>query len=337
MDATDISVAVIEQSERSENLINPLKASAMDVTIDPSDPYSRDIVIVDTPDREMAKEVLKKPFHSSKLVFRMRGDPFFGIDEWINSKLKEWLALNVVIPGVDGCITITPAHADLFERETGVPAGVAELPAYPDRWPNTDHTDSELRILTLTNPVYKPKIQPLIDAAPVVNDVLADVGGHWRIGGRGNYEDLLDVKTREYDHVSFDGYLDAYEALDWANCMVHYSNLDGWPNAILEGMSSQLPVLTNDHHAFTDKHRPNTVCRNHDALASELRRYTDPERRQSHGDVGEQYVRDEHSDEQIATEYVSYCKRLLTDDLPARPTQERHSVDQRQPVATHDR
>jgi len=319
MNARNISVAVLHPSERGENLINPLKATDMAVAVDPEKPYQRDIVVVDTPDRGMAKEVLKKPFHGSKVVFRMRGDPFFGLHEWIDNPLKRWFAKNIVIKQVDGCITITPHHAHLFEQKTGIRSGVGELPAYPDHWPDTNHTDSELRILTLTNPVYLPKIQPLIEAAPVVNEVLADVGDHWRIGGRGNHADYLADSLAGFEHVSFGGYLDAEEALDWANCMVHLSNLDGWPNAIMEGMCSQLPVLTNDHYAFTDKDRPNTVCPSRTVLRNELRRYTHPERRQSHGYIGEDYVTHHHNDETVGQDYVSYFKAVLTGDYSNLP------------------
>jgi len=312
MREADISVAVIEQSGRSDNLIHPLKATDMEITVDPDDPYSRDIVILDTPDREMAYEVLKKPLHDAKVVFRMRGDPYFGIDEWIDSKLKEWLAKNVVMPGVDGCITITPYHAELFEGKTGVTSAVAQLPIDPSKWPETTHTDTELRIVSLTNCMYWPKIRPLIRAAPVVNAALDDIGGHWRIGGDGNYENELREMVAKYEHITYDGYLDANEELQWANCMIHLSNLDGWPNAILEGMSSHLPVVTNDHHAFTDKDRPNIVTQSDDTLRVALQNLSDPDYRQEIGNTGEHYVKQQHNPELLGQDYVEYFRRLLS-------------------------
>jgi len=333
MRESDISVAVIEQSGRSENLINPLRATEMDVAVDPADPYERDIVVLDTPDRQLAKEVLKKPLHDAVLVFRMRGDPFFGIDEWIDSRLKSWLARNVVIPGVDGCITITPAHARLFERKTGIHTAVSQLPAYPDRWPDTTHSDDELRILTLTNAVYWPKIEPLIEAAATVDDVLADVGGHWRICGDGNYEDKLGAAVEPYDNVSFLGYQDAESELDWANVMMHLSRLDGWPNAILEGMSTRLPVITNDHHAFVDRDRPNVVVESDAELRARLREYTDPERRQERGDSGARYVREKHNDATVGRAYVEYFEQLLTEDHFAMT----HGVPHPRKLLNHDR
>jgi glycosyltransferase involved in cell wall biosynthesis len=312
MQAADISVAVIEQSERSAKLIDPLLATEMDVVVDPNNPYERDIVIVDTPDRKMAYEVLKKPIHDAQLVFRMRGDPFFGIDEWIDSRVKEWLAKHVVMPNVDGCITITPYHADLFQEKTGVTASVADLPISPEKWPDVTHTDHELRIVSLTNCVYKPKIQPLIDAAPTVESVLQDTGGYWHICGDGNYEDYLADELEQYDHISFEGYVDAEKELGQANLMVHLSNLDGWPNAILEGMASRLPVITNDHHAFTDKNRPNEVVCCHDELIERLHHFQNPETRQAKGDQGHEYARTEHAAEVIGQDYVAYFKRLLS-------------------------
>ncbi len=310
----DISVAVIEQSGRSENLIAPLQATDMDVAVDPADPYGRDIVVVDTPDREMAYEVLKKPLHDAKLVFRMRGDPWFGIDEWIDSRLKAWLAKHVVIPGVDGCITITPSHAQLFEHKTGIHSTTACLPIKPDDWPDSSHASYELRILSLTNLMYRPKFEPLLEAAPVVDDVLETVGGHWRIGGKGNYEDEFVTALRDFEHISFGGYVDAHESLTWANCMVHLSRLDGFPNAVLEAMAARLPVVTNDHHAFADKDRPNVIASSHDELRQCLRRFTDPQERADLGAAGLEYVRREHNCETIGQHYVAYFRRLLSRD-----------------------
>lgn len=311
MNARDISVAVLAQSGRSDNLLNPLQTTAMDVAVDPADPYARDIVIVETPNREMAYEVLKKPLHGAQVIFRMRGNAWYGIDKWIDSRLKSWLARRVVLPGVDGCLAICPAHARLFESKTGVPAGVAKLPVYPDRWPTTEHVDGDLRILSLTNADYRPKIHPLIDAMPVVNDVLADVGGEWRIGGDGLYADRLQAATEAYDHIDYRGYVDAHDAFEWANVLVHLSNLDGWPNAICEAMASRLPAVTNDHAAFVDEERPNLVARSHGDLREQLRRLTDPDRRAELGQAGLRYIRAEHSDEAIGERYVAYCRRLL--------------------------
>jgi len=312
--AEDISVAVIEQSGRSENLINPLQATEMDVAVDPGDPHARDIVVLDTPDRRLAKEVIKKPLHDAVLVFRMRGDPFYGIDEWIDSPIKCWLARNVVIPGVDGCIAVSPAHARLFEKKTGIESAPSQIPAYPERWPTTTHSDEELRIVTLTNCVYREKVDPLVDAAPTVEQVLDEQGGHWRICGDGNYEKDLAAAVSDYDYISFLGYQDAHEQLRWGNLMVHLSHLDGTPNATLEAMSSQLPVITNDHHTFVDREWPNAVIKSKDELRAALYEYTNPEMRQSRGERGEQHVREKHNDATIGQDYVRYFRRLLSRD-----------------------
>jgi glycosyltransferase involved in cell wall biosynthesis len=312
MDETDISVAVIEQSDRTDNLIKPLQATEMDVSINPADPYGHDIIVCETPDRRLAKEVFKKPLHDAQLVFRMRGNPFYGIDEWIDSRIKTWLAKSVVMPSVDGCITITPSHAKLFEAETGVPTETAQLRINPENWPETTHTDRELRILSLTNCMYKPKIDPLVNAAPVVNQILDDVGGQWIIGGKGNYSDRLARGVAEFDNISFPGYVDAHDHFDRTNLLLHLSNLDGWPNVALEAMSSDLPVITNDHHAFIDHDRPNVVVHDEQELRTALQRFTDPDERQKVGQAGYEYVCDEHNDQTVGRSYVQYFKRVLS-------------------------
>jgi len=312
MKASEISVSVVSQSNRTENVVAPLKTTAMDVRVDPPNFHDSDIVVVETPDRQMAKEVLKNPFRNSKLVFRMRGDPFYGIDEWFNSRVKEWVAKNIVLPNVDGCVTITPSHKRLFEKKTGIDTVVAKLPAFPNRWPETIHQQEQLRILTFTNCMYKPKVDPLIEAAPVVDDLLSTIGGKWIIGGKGNYTEYLRNSLNPFNHVEFGGYLDAHNSLEWANTMLHLSRLDGWPNAILEGMSARLPVITNDHHAFTDSNRPNIVTKSHNELKAVLKQCANPQYRQSVGNKGREYVIERHHPNVIGPKYVKYFKQLLS-------------------------
>lgn len=310
----DISVAVLYPGNRIDKMNVPLQASRMDVEVEPTDPYSRDIVVADNADRDLGREVLRNPFHDAKLVYRMRGDVFHELTLWPMHPVKKWAATNIVLPNVDGVIAVTDRLADKFTSETGIDAGSAGLPKEPAEWPTVMHTDRELRIVTLTNTDYWQKIEALVEWAPIVNDVLESVGGRWHICGDGSNDDRLREALEPYAHVSFQGYVDASEELAASNLMIHASHLDGQPNAILEGLACGLPVVTNPFPEFLDFGWPLDVATSMRGLKHQLERYCDPSVRETRGREGTKYIEENHTPDAIARDYERYFARLLDGD-----------------------
>jgi hypothetical protein len=307
----DISVAVIHPGSRVEKVAVPLRESAMDVAIDPPNAYDYDIVLADNADRDLGREVLRKPLHDATLVYRMRGDVFRELELWGMHRLKKWAATDVVLPNVDACIAVTDRLAGKFERETGVPSASAGLVKDPAEWPTVDHTAHELRCVTLTNADYWRKVEPLIEWAPVVDAVLDDVGGRWRICGDGEHAEKLEIRLRGYDHIEFAGYVDAQDELADANCMLHASRLDGQPNAILEGLAAGLPVVTNDWPEFAAYGPPLHVVTDTAALRERLSAYSDPEMRAERGEAGSNHLHRRHSAAAVARDYERFFASLL--------------------------
>lgn len=173
------------------------------------------------------------------------------------------------------------------------------LPIDADDWPTVEHTDAELRCLTLTNFDYRRKVAPLVEYAPVVASVLEETGGRWFIAGDGEHREWVREQVRQYDGVSVVDYVDAKDACRRANVMLHLSGQDiARPNAMLEGMASNLPVVVNGFEGFE---RVGEVLRAGDAgeLAEMLLLLANPDARERTAAVGREYVRERHAPERI--------------------------------------
>lgn len=311
VDPEDVSVAVVYPGNRVEKVAVPLKASRMEVAIDPPNPYEYDVVLVDNADRDLGVEVLKNPFHDATLVYRMRGDVFRELDLWDMHAIKKWAAKRVVLQNVDATLAVSPGCATQFAARTGVPTGVAGLVKDPTEWPTTVHTDEELRIATLTNFNYQLKVAPILEWAPVVEEVLSETGGYWHVCGDGNHADAVEEALEGYDHVEFAGFVDAYDELDDANCMIHASRLDALPNAMLEGLASELPVVTTDFHEFLAYGEPLVCVDSHTHLRETLHKFRDPEVRAERGRAGLERIRRDHTEIAVARQYEAFLTEVL--------------------------
>jgi len=311
-DVADISVAVIYPGERVEKMLRPLKASRLTVALDPPDPYEYDFVVADNADTDLGKEVLKKPFHDAHLIYRMRGDLWRELElwdmPWHRKRAAEWVASHV-----DGVLAVTRRLASKHAEKSGLAdwrRGAAGMWIEPENWPTVAHTDGELRAVTLTNMNYERKIEPIIEWAPIVERVLSDVGGRWRIAGRGEHVARLQRGISDLQHVRYAGYVDSENELGCANLMLHPSNLDGEPNAILEGMASGLPVVTNHFEEFL-RHDGPLIRTQHSGLEGRLQALADPDRRADWGEEGVAFVDAHKRPEQVAREYERYFTRYL--------------------------
>ena len=248
----DISVAILYPGNRVDKMLGPLEATDMDVEVEPADAYDFDIVLLDNADRDMIWPVLRRPISRAKVIYRMRGDLYRELELMDMHPLKKWLAKNVVVANVDGAICANEILARKIRRVSGVKAaGVAGLAKRVGEYPLVRHRETALRIITLTNANYIRKIRPLVEFAPAVEDYLTVTGGRWHIYGEGEHADVLEDGLSAYDRISFCGYTkQPKRALADSNVMLHLSNLDALPNAMLEGMASNLPVITNNFEAF---------------------------------------------------------------------------------------
>jgi hypothetical protein len=268
------------------------------------------VLVIETPDKKMLRHVAAGVFEDTTVLFRMRGDPYSVIHHWNDSPIppvrwaKKRLALKQ-LEWVDGCVAIAEHQAAKYRRKSGRPTKIVQLSRDVAAWPDSEHTDDELRALSLTNCMYPQKIKPLIRHADAINQVLSDVGGQWVIGGRGRYADQLADAVEEYEHIQFAGYVDAKARLDESNIMLHLSQFDSFAGAILEGCASRLPVITTDHPAFTDAGLPvDVIPGGPETIKPLLRQYADPQQRQWTGVENEDVVAGRYNHERLGQRWA---------------------------------
>lgn len=301
--------AVLSQSNRTWQIEAALAQTPIEYEIDPDDPWEFDVLVIETPDRDMLQHVTTGKFKDTTTVFRMRGDPYWGIHHWHDHpfppvrKAKTYLALKQ-LEWVDCCFPIAKHQAETYRTKTGNPTRIVQLSREVDNWPTITHTDHELRILSLTNCDYPTKIKPLIEYAPAINTVLGDIGGQMVIGGDGRYADRLQNAVEGLEHVSYPGYVDARARLKSANLMLHLSEFDAFAGAILEGFASHIPVVTTDHPAFTNPEYPTDTIDSETELRQTLRAYATPEKRTASADAGMQCVKTRYSHDQLGKDWA---------------------------------
>jgi len=311
-----LSVAVLYPGNRVEKMLRPLETTRMDVAVEPDDAFERDVVIADNADRALGKEVVRNLWTDSQLIYRLRGDLWRELELWDMHPVKTWAAKQVP-KHADGVLSVTQFLADKTERLAAVPAGQAGMWIKPEKYPDTEHTDTQLRAVTLTNANYRRKVWPILEWAPIVNEVLSDVGGEWRVFGDGDESMALREGLHAYDHVHYGGYTDApKDRLEWANLMLHPSDLDGQPNAVLEGFASQLPVLTTDFIAFEEllqNGAPVFPIGEYSMLRKALELYADPATRTRTGTRGVTYCEEKHTPEHIGRQYERFLTQVVSE------------------------
>lgn len=310
----DISVAILYPGNRVDKLLVPLKATDMEIAVEPTRPYCYDIVLVDNADRKLIVPVVRGKFSRAKVVYRMRGDLYRELELWDMHEVKKWLAINVVVANVDGVVAANSLLAEKAYEVSGVSCvGTAGIAKDPDYWPLVSHTGTWLNAITLTNANYPRKVEPLLRYAPTVERLFSASGGHWSIyASKGRCSDRLRDELADYEHVTFEGYTkEPKAALRRSNIMFHFSSLDAMPNAILEGMASGMPVVTTDFEAFTAYQGPIHRIRNRSDLACVTRAARSPTWRADWGLRGREHVRRAHAPEVIGQQYVEFFKRVL--------------------------
>lgn len=266
-------IGLAEFGNRYETVEKPLAAVGVETTRDTD---SADVILLGRRKVEYTNE-------DTPVYYRLRGDLWAvrdgnRIKEWASDRLANRKFAGLIAPDNRLKGLLTPTRWAL--KRLHPPTHSIPLPIEVGAFFNTQHTDERLRCLTLTNCDYQAKIAPVVELAPVVERAL-EGSDRWQICGEGTFEREIQAVTENLEHVEFCGYQDSTEMLGWANCMLHFSNADiQRPNAVLEGMAANLPVLVNDYEAFTGDAQ--TIrCGTSEMLERELRLQRNPERRQN--------------------------------------------------------
>lgn len=211
--------------------------------------------------------------HRKPLYYRLRGNLWREREPSVFKRVIDpvsWRAFeNILCP--DYRLKNWAAEKTPFENAPVVPLSIQ-----PDEWPAHEHTDTELRMLTLTNANYEGKVTPIVDRVESVNEWCKRNQGEWVICGKGEYAHRIGEATAGRNHVWYIGYVDAAEILTDANTLLHFSTMDiQAPNAVLEGMASEIPVVTSENNIFQEL--PSPMVNGQETLMAELDRLKKPE------------------------------------------------------------
>jgi len=309
---SEIDVAVKYLGGRADKLMRPLDASSLNVVVDPQRPQDFDVVMLDQPRYNLAKEVVLN--NNTPVVYRVRGNIWKEMDIWRFGRTKKFVAENFIYPQLDGAIAVTDRLATIFSTKTGVnPVGSAGLSKDLTEWADATHETEELELITLTNFNYKQKVDPMLEYFPVVDGWLDENGGTWHLCGEGIHADRFNKVAEKYDNIIFEGYIDPHEWLPQMDAVIHISNFDAYPNAILEGFASNLPVLTNSFVAFQREHAPNITHTTPHSLVNTLIKLTNSAYRSELGNQGKQYIREYHTASHIGKQYADYFAQVIYD------------------------
>jgi len=231
------------------------------------------------------------------LWYRLRGNLWRDRENTLWKQLIDtvsWRAFRGVIAPGPRLQRLVKQHTR-FETVPIIP-----VPVNPTAWPQTQHTDESLRMLSLTNADYVEKVIPIVDRVEAINEWCELNDSVWWIAGDGTYSDALRASTAETSHVHYLGYVNPRRWLQHANVLLHFSTMDvQTPNAILEGMASELPVLTTE---FFQAPPVDTVSRVSD-LWDTLGKLQQPSYRRQRVCVQTDYLQANHTPRVVGQQY----------------------------------
>lgn len=210
-----------------------------------------------------------RAYATEKIPAAKRDGALLRLVEFYLSRL-----LNTVIDAnTDGYVVVSSALKDTVVERTSCPAErVAVVPVPTDLELQDRGSESKLRehlsveeptiVLTVTNLLYRGKFDGVRTVIDELRPVLAANGDlEYVILGGGTYHSALldyvdetvtdpDVRERIYA-PGFVEYVD--DALAAADVFVYVSHLDGYPNAVLEAQTANVPVVANGACGMVDQ------------------------------------------------------------------------------------
>lgn len=276
-----MSVGIAEYPESREcTVTDPLESVGVEVTHELG---NSDVILCGRRRATLLK-------HRKPVYYRIRGDLWTERETTRRTKLLDAISWRLF----DGVIAPGPHLAKIVEHHTPfdlIP--VVPLPVDPTAWPTTSHTGREVRLLTLTNADYMEKVEPLTARMQAIERWCEEHNGEWCIAGDGKHMTKLARAASNYAHVRYIGYVDPETWLDRANVLLHFSEMDtAAPNAILEGMASDLPVVTNDFCAFESV--PTLSTATEWELRTMLDKLSDSSYRNERAQIQREYIRKHH-------------------------------------------
>jgi len=302
-----MQVALHFQSDRAHTLRGPLEAAGVDVSDFEGQLLGGEhAVICGSPGLLSEHMGSRVP-----VILRLRGNMWAERGGGHVGSLRSWFKDQLLSSVCDGVLTPDARLDRMLRERTGVTnTAVVGLPVVEGDWPAVEHTDETLRCLTLTNLDYERKIAPLYRWTTRFEEFAAGTDHRWRICGDGEYSGEFAEHVRNMDSVSFEGFQPARDELAAANLMLHPSGMDiTLPNAVLEGVASNLPVVTTEFGAFCETNGVVSIADRR--LESTLEWFTDRGERAGHAAQVRREIADSHAPGRIGEQIKQFVESTV--------------------------
>lgn len=192
---------------------------------------------------------------SSRVVLRLRGDPFAETRDQIrfHREQREWpqLARALVSWVLDrplfACVDHFVPVSEWIVRRLGIAARstVIRIPVSLENFPPHTHTaTTPLRLLAVTNFNYPQKVAAMGRFLDDYGDFLKTHDIAVTVAGAGIAWETF--RTRHAAHATFPGFVrDVAGLYAQHDVFVHFSDLDAFPYVVLEAQAAGLPVIVN--------------------------------------------------------------------------------------------
>lgn len=308
-----MNIAIYNPSGRIDKMTKPFDKVGISYTINPKNIFKYDIILLDIPDKNLFLQLIKGKVTKTPIIYRMRGDVFKVLSYDETGSIKHYIALNYVLKYLDGIIAVNKVTEEIVkDNYPNMFTTAIQLPINSNKWPKIKHKHKKLRFITLTNVYYRPKIKPLIKYAYNINKWLIKNNSVWYIyGNNDKYNTDITSKLNSYSNINFKGETDKVkDKIKQSNAMIHITGQDAFPNAVLEGLASNLPVITNNFKAFTSINSP-VISISPNEVNETFNKLKNPNYREHLGNKGIKYVKKHNNTEKIGEEYKNYFKEVL--------------------------
>lgn len=287
-----------------------------------------DVTLIDSWGRAALILVLVKKIKGFRTVIRLRGDPYFALEQrerWLLSLKKQMMRF--LLRNADVLIFNSRYVKDRSEyREFRNRAEIVYNPLMTspenvslDIAEQTRISSKPFRLLSVTNFDYRAKIEPLTHALRhwITQGFLEKNNIEWTIIGDGHhFDDFREEFAKEpvSDRVRIYGYRSSVgEFYESHHVFVHLSGFDSLPNVALEAAIYELPIITVPEsggtlEAMRDGHTGAIVSDNEGFQNAILKYRNAPERRAAHGRNGRDLILSEFTIERQKMKMVDVLK-----------------------------
>ncbi len=184
-----------------------------------------------------------------------------------------YLLNDFILTRSDGFVTVSTELRSVVQRRTGAPPdriGTVPLPVTRDTYRTGSAMaarsslgiDSDRVLLTVTNLNYRAKFDGVETVLSEILPLLeSDSNLSYVVAGGGQYHtelvSLIENRVEDPDvrsRIHAPGYVDAVADLyALADVFAYVSELDGYPNVVLEAQTAGVPVVANDAHGMRDQ------------------------------------------------------------------------------------